>query len=178
MTGNFTKRRCVMEILLANCCSLFPKFNELTIFLPATQPFFIYLTETWFIPSVSEPKVTLDSYTLFRSDRAVPRRGGGVALYANFSTAHSSCDRCDKSKRWKGCQFSLASRHITGLLVNRSPSLTEGDIILRVLRTVARLHGLILGYFDAPHGSWLTRSSSISNSFPNKLSTSDWRSGV
>ncbi len=70
-----------MKILLANCCSLLPKFNELTLLLPATQPSVICVTETWLTPSVSEPEVTLDGYTLFRSDRAVPRRGGGVALY-------------------------------------------------------------------------------------------------
>ncbi len=70
----------VMKILLANCCSFFPKFNELSSLLPASQPSVICFTETWLTPSVSEPEVTLDGYTLFRSDRAVPRRGGGVAL--------------------------------------------------------------------------------------------------
>ncbi len=54
-----------MKILLANCCSFFPKFNELTLLLPATQPSVICLTETWLTQSVSEPEVTLDGYTLF-----------------------------------------------------------------------------------------------------------------
>ncbi len=51
----------VLKILLINCCSVFPKFNELALLLPATQPSVICLTETWLIPSVSEPEVTLDS---------------------------------------------------------------------------------------------------------------------
>ncbi len=61
------------------------------------------------------------------------------------------------------------------LLVYRSPPSLESDddIVLRVLRTVARFHGdrLILGDFSAPHVNWLTRSCSISNSFSNKLLT-------
>ncbi len=75
----------------------------------------------------------------------------------------------------EGCQISLPSRHITVLLVYRSPCLTESDddIDLRVLRTVARLHGerLILGGFNTPHVNCLTRSCSIENSFFNKLLT-------
>ncbi len=61
------------------------------------------------------------------------------------------------------------------LLVYRSPCSTESDdnIVLRVLRTVVRLHGecLILGDFNAPHVNWLTRSYSMVNSFSNKLLT-------
>ncbi len=72
-----------------------------------------------------------------------------------------------------GCQFSLPSRHITVLLVYRSPGSTEADddIVLRVLRTVARLHGecLILGNFYALHVNWLTWSCAMANSFSNKL---------
>ncbi len=71
-----------------------------------------------------------------------------------------------------GCQFSLPSHHITVLLVYRSPSSTESDddIVLRVLRTVARLNGeyLILGDFNAPDVNWLTRACSISNPFSTK----------
>ncbi len=54
-----------MKILLANFCSFFPEFDELTLLLPATQPSIICFTETWLTPSVSEPEVALDSYTLF-----------------------------------------------------------------------------------------------------------------
>ncbi len=61
------------------------------------------------------------------------------------------------------------------LPVYRSPCSTESDddIVLRVLRTVARLHGecLILGDFNDPHVNWLTRSCSMANSFSNKLLT-------
>ncbi len=50
---------------------------------------------------------------------------------------------------------------------------SDDDIVLRVLQTVARLHGecLILGDFNAPHFNWLTRSCSMANSFSNKLLT-------
>ncbi len=71
----------VTNMFLANCCSLFPKFNAINVLLPVSQPSVICLTETWLTPSASEPKVSLDSNTHFGSDRAVPRRGGGVALY-------------------------------------------------------------------------------------------------
>ncbi len=146
-----------MKILLAYRGFLFPKFNELTLLLPATQPSVICLTETWLTPTVSKPEVTLDSYTLFRSDRAVPRRGGGVALYGKslLMPTRLAINAISPCVEMVGCQFSLPSRHIAVLLVYRSPRSTESDddIVLRVLRTVARLHGecLILGDLNAPH---------------------------
>ncbi len=73
------------------------------------------------------------------------------------------------------CQISLPSRHITVLLVYRSPRSTESDddIVLRVLQKMARRNGecLILGGFNDPHVNWLTRSCSMVNSFSNKLLT-------
>ncbi len=124
-----------------------------------------------------QPEVTLDGYTLFRSDRAEHPRGGGVALYVKslLMPTHLAIDATNPCVEMVGCQFSLPSRHITVLLVYKSPCSTESDddIVLRVLRTVARLHGeyLILGDFNAPHVNWLTRSCSIANSFSNKLLT-------
>ncbi len=61
------------------------------------------------------------------------------------------------------------------LHVYRSPCSTESDddIVLWVLREVARLHGeyLILGDYNAPHVNWLMRSCSMTNSFSNQLLT-------
>ncbi len=96
----------------------------------------------------------VDGYTLFRSDSAVPRRGGGVALYVKYllMPTHLAIDATSQCVEIVGCQFSLPSRHITALLVYRNPCSTESDdgIVLRVLRTVARLHGecIILGDFN------------------------------
>ncbi len=73
-----------MKIPNANPCTNFrsflPKVNELTLLLSTIKPLIVCLTETWITPSISDPEESLDSYTLFRSSRAVPRRGGGVAF--------------------------------------------------------------------------------------------------
>ncbi len=70
------------------------------------------------------------------------------------------------------CQIPLPSRHIT---VYRSPCSTESedDIVLLVLITVERLQGesFILGDLNTPQVNWVTRSSSMANSFSNKLLT-------
>ncbi len=103
--------------------------------------------------------VSLDSKSLFRSDRAVPRRGGGVVKSLPMPT-RLEIDATPLCVEILGRQFSLPSRHITVLLVCNSPSLTESDddIVLRVLRRVARLHGecRILGDFNTSHINWLT----------------------
>ncbi len=74
-----------MTILLANCCSFFPKLNELTLLLPATQPLVICLTETWLTPSVSEPEVTLDGYTLFEVTVQCPNAEAALLYMLNPS---------------------------------------------------------------------------------------------
>ncbi len=74
-----------------------------------------------------------------------------------------------------GSQISLSSLYITVLLVYRSPCSRESDddIVLRFLRTVARLHGecLTLEDFNESHVKWLTRSCFTSNLFSKKIAT-------
>ncbi len=102
------------------------------------------------------------------------RRGGGITLNVKFQLMLTLIviDAISPCIEMVGCQFSLPSRHITELLVLRSPFSTEsgGDI---VFRTVARIHGecLILGDLNAPHVNWRARACSISTSFSNKLLT-------
>ncbi len=88
---------------------------------------------------------------------------------------HLAIDATSPCVELVGCQFALTSRHITVVLVYRSPCSTESDddIVLCVLLTVARLLGecLTLRDFNAPHVNWLTRSCSMANSFSNKLLT-------
>ncbi len=58
-----------------------------------------------------EPEVTLESYTLLRSDRAVSRRGGDVALYVKPLRLRIDATRpCDQME---GFQISIPSRHFT-----------------------------------------------------------------
>ncbi len=69
----------------------------------------------------------------FRSNRAVPRHGGGVALFVKslliptrlVTDVPSSCVVT------VSCQLFLPSRHITVLLAYRNP--LGGDIVLHVL---------------------------------------------
>ncbi len=55
-----------------NFSSFFPKFNELTLLLPATQPSGICLSETWLTPSVSEPKLPLMATPFFEVTAQCP----------------------------------------------------------------------------------------------------------
>ncbi len=49
--------------------------------MSSNEPSIITLTETWLTPSVDDAEMFLNNVTVFRSDRAQTRRGGGVALY-------------------------------------------------------------------------------------------------
>jgi hypothetical protein len=66
---------------MANVQSLLPKLDELRVTTSLIKPDLILLTETWLNSNVTDSLLNIPGYTLFRHDRPLPRRGGGVAVY-------------------------------------------------------------------------------------------------
>ena len=72
---------------LINARSLFPKIDELSVFLDVNNIDIAAVTETRFRKDIDDERVTLAGYCLHRRDR-VNNRGGGVCLYVS-NTIHS-----------------------------------------------------------------------------------------
>ncbi len=90
------------QMLFANGFSLLTKFTELTFLLPTSQPTIICLTETWLTPSVSEPEVSPDSYSLFSKWPCSAPSGRWSGYVGKIVPAYSPCDRCDQPTWWNG----------------------------------------------------------------------------
>ena len=72
------------SILLLNARSLLNKLDELRVLVSSCSPDCIAVTETWLSCFTPDDSLTLDSYTLFRSDRH-GRTGGDVCMYIHDS---------------------------------------------------------------------------------------------
>ena len=84
------KESCVERknwLILCNAQSLFRKLDELRALVSATNPSFICVTETWFLPEIDDSLVQIPGFISFRNDRQDNpldrRRGGGCIIYAS-----------------------------------------------------------------------------------------------
>ena len=60
------------------------KRNELNIKVDYFDPHIIGITESWAITDISDAKLGITRYVMFRKDR-IGRRGGGIILYIKES---------------------------------------------------------------------------------------------
>ena len=66
--------------LYLNARSLMNKIGEFHATVYTIQPDIIGITESWATENVLDSELELDGYMLFRHDRPVKKRGGGVLL--------------------------------------------------------------------------------------------------
>ena len=67
-----------------NARSIVNKRNELNIMVEDIDPHIIGITESWATPDISDAKLGMTGYVMFRKD-ILGRRGGGVILYIKES---------------------------------------------------------------------------------------------
>ena len=77
-----------LKIIHLNIRSLICHFDKLLCFVSSNRPDVLALSETWLDSSISDSEISLQGYSIFRSDRS--RSGGGVAVYVADQFA-SSC---------------------------------------------------------------------------------------
>ncbi len=139
--SNYVGGRSAITVLLANCCSLYPKLAELNLLMSSNEPSIIAMTETWLTPYVNDAETSLNNFTVFRSDRVNTHRGGGgdVALYIKSSL-----------------QLDIEASHFrsqtTILAVYRSSNSTSSNdlLVLQAIRHVATTPGECLFVSDLP----------------------------
>ena len=70
----------VYRCVCLNARSIVNKKNELNIMVEDIDPHIIGITELWANTDITDAKLGLTGYVMFRRDR-IGRRGGGVILY-------------------------------------------------------------------------------------------------
>ena len=69
-----------IKCVCLNARSIINKKEELNIMVDVIKPHIIGITESWANNDITDAELGLESYAMFRKDRA-GRRGGGVLLY-------------------------------------------------------------------------------------------------
>ena len=70
-----------MSCIYVNAHSIIKKVDSLQIVARAFQSDIIGITESWANPDIADAELMVPGYDLFRRDRPVSSRGGGVLLY-------------------------------------------------------------------------------------------------
>ncbi|KAJ3645764.1 hypothetical protein Zmor_023397 [Zophobas morio] len=69
----------VSTVTCINVASLMAKFDDFCAFVDTYKPTIIMVSETWLTSFITDVLISLDGYTIFRSDRV--GRGGGLCVY-------------------------------------------------------------------------------------------------
>ena len=85
-------------VILLNARSLFPKIDELCLFVSSVRPGIICITESWLHAGINDDCISLPGYDLYRCDRKA-RSGGGVCIYLQnvFRCVHVDRFTCPSS---------------------------------------------------------------------------------
>ena len=152
-----------------------PFIRETLIKDPSRPPVLaLAVTETWFVPTLSEAQVELENYHCFRSDRA-GRKGGGCALYLHKKCIPSNQVAVEDSQHNMVAVY-IESLHTLISVVYRPPSSDDESFIdlMDKLQRMIDFHGegtaapdlYILGDFNLPLFDWTCGT--MPNSPPNK----------
>jgi len=123
------------------------------------KPDIIGITESWTHPAIFDSELHLDGFQLFRKDRAINCRGGGVLLYVNselnpieFSTTTTYGEHvwCQVNDLLIGVCYRSSNIDIVG---------RDNEVELRKLITeVSNGHFVLMGDFNYPDIDWAQHS--------------------
>ncbi|CAH8626797.1 unnamed protein product [Schistosoma haematobium] len=152
----------LLNICLINARSICNKKTDLALFVSIYQPSVIMISEAWTNSNISDRSISLDNYSLYRSDR-LNGRGGGCLIYAHSSLNSLLCDMPELNTLKDSVWIVLKpSNSVTLLLgcVYRQPnaSIDEIAVLSEVFTLASSLSftgKLICGDFNMPEISWL-----------------------
>ena len=147
--------------MYANAFSIISKYDHLVSTVNIINPDIIGITESWAAGHISDAELQLDGYDLFRCDRPLPNKGGGVLLYVKqYLHAIAYTWTCDYPEHvW--CQIKLASS--VSLLIGvcyRTPAvgLYQCNIhehLRDLIKEASAKHFLLMGDFNYREIDWL-----------------------
>lgn len=102
--------------------SLYSKINEIQLMVDDVKPDFLCLSETWLSDRIPDGLVHLPGYSIFRADRLIHKRGGGLACYVRDSMV-SGFDANKHRTAWRSNEhielqlFEAKIRHIIKMII-------------------------------------------------------------
>ena len=72
-----------LSCLYVNARSICNKMDSLLVMVESFQPHIIAVTESWGNAEIDDSELYITGYTMFRKDRPLDARGGGVLLFVS-----------------------------------------------------------------------------------------------
>jgi len=167
LPSNFAKLSCYY----ANARSLGNKMEELELIAEMEKPHIIGITESWGKTEVADSEISLEGYTMYRTDREDGRKGGGVLLYIDSKLMVTVRDDLsnDKFRECIWCDIISGNEKTLVGICYRSPSSTtlENDGLIEIIKKAGDEEVMIMGDFNFSDIEWntLRASSQIGTKF-------------
>jgi hypothetical protein len=162
-----------MSFFYTNIQSLPNKLDELKIDILRSPPDIIALTETWLTEEIKDVEINIPGYQIFRRDRKITKRGGGVLLYINENIPTMQITpRISSELKLELLIVHIQKPSLVVALVYRPPNqeVQVDDILLNELRNICKHKEIVVvGDFNAPSIDWLINHTGNENSFDGKL---------
>jgi len=156
-------RNSSITCLYFNARSLVQKMDYFRATVEAFSPDIIGITESWASSDISDSEISLSGYDMFRRDRPVDVRGGGVLLYVRSEL--NAVEFVPKSRFPEQVWCSVKSGNRSDMLIGvcyRSPNMmtlfgndTNGTL-LDLVKEVGGRQILWMGDFNYPDIDWNT----------------------
>lgn len=156
-----------MKVELFNARSIKNKLHDVHYLLQVAKPDVVCITETWLTPSVSDNLIINDnSYCVFRTDRHIPKAGGGVCILTNNNTINAvSVSLPSKYVNLEMCVIDILTDSCSIRLFNcyRAPSTNRNVDAINYIKDMcnciielipANNTVLIVGDFNLPTIDW------------------------
>ncbi|XP_063615673.1 uncharacterized protein LOC134788783 [Penaeus indicus] len=146
-----------LQIFYTNACSLGNKWDELICRTFGHE--IIVVSETWMSSDLRLPDKLVDGFTIYRSERAVTERGGGVLILVRTQYSQKEGIKLSSHKvQCVSCTVDTGPHQTEIVAVYRAPDAdkTEDNGLLAALREIVKVPRsiVIIGDFNAPSIHW------------------------
>ena len=158
--GNTSKSE--IKCVCLNARSIINKKTELNIMVDDIKPHIIGITESWANNDITNAKLGLEGYVMFRKDR-IGRRGGGVLLYIKDTIPAYEVQLQEEADCNDAIWCNLVTGHTTVIIgvVYRCPNITKqnNEKIHNAINEVNKGDCIIMGDFNHGNIKWDTLQS-------------------
>ena len=146
-----------IKCVCLNARSIINKKDELNIMVDDIKPHIIGITESWANNDITDAKLGLEGYAMFRKDR-MGRRGGGVLFYIKDTIPAYAVQLQEEADYNEAIWCKLVTGHTTVTIgvVYRCPNITKqnNEKIHNAISEVSKGDCIIMGDFNHGNIKW------------------------
>jgi ribonuclease P/MRP protein subunit RPP40 len=150
-----------LKCIYFNAFSIVSKFDRLVSEVHILKPDIIGITESWANSDISDSELHLDGYDLFRCDRPIAAKGGGVLLYVSEDLHAVECTFTTSFPEHVWC--TIKNCNLVDLTVGvcyRTPTdrlytFDLHDSLRKLVKEVSTRHFILMGDFNYRGIDWL-----------------------